>query len=152
MATSSNNTVFHYGHRDHTLEDLKHEEVYDDHSIPLTELCARLETDLDVGLDEGEARRRLQENGPNALPRIPPKAWWRLLLKHVFGAFSVLLWVAAVLCIVCYLVEEHMHPDGPKDNLFLGVLILIIIAITSVFGYFQASSVYEQEVVPLNRR
>ncbi|KAE8743481.1 hypothetical protein FOCC_FOCC010933, partial [Frankliniella occidentalis] len=145
MATSSNNTVFHYGHRDHTLEDLKHEEVYDDHSIPLTELCARLETDLDVGLDEGEARRRLQENGPNALPRIPPKAWWRLLLKHVFGAFSVLLWVAAVLCIVCYLVEEHMHPDGPKDNLFLGVLILIIIAITSVFGYFQASSVYEQE-------
>ncbi|KAK3930546.1 Sodium/potassium-transporting ATPase subunit alpha, partial [Frankliniella fusca] len=131
MASTSNNTVMHFGHRDHTLEDLKHEELYDDHSIPLTELCARLGTDLDVGLDEVEARRRLQESGPNALPRIPPKAWWRLLLKHVFGAFSVLLWVAAVLCIVCYLVERNAHPDTPQDNLFLGVLILIIIAITS---------------------
>ncbi|KAJ1526859.1 hypothetical protein ONE63_008417 [Megalurothrips usitatus] len=122
---------------DHTLEDLKHDESYDDHVIPLAELCARYATDLDVGLDEVEARRRLQEHGPNALPRIPPRAWWRLLAKHVFGAFSALLWVAALLCIACFLVERRSDPDAPQDNLFLGVLILAIIAVTSVFGFLQ---------------
>lgn len=79
----------------------------------------------------------LQDNGPNALPRIPPTPWWRLLGKHVFGAFSVLLWVASVLCIVCYLVELNANPSGPADNLFLGLLILVIIIITSLFGYLQ---------------
>lgn len=122
---------------DHTLEDLKHDDCYDDHLIPLAALCLRYGTDLQQGLAGEEAQRRLRRDGPNALPSIRPTPWWRLLAKHLFGAFSGLLWAAAALCISCFLIEQHTDPHAPRDNLFLGVLILVIITITSLFGYLQ---------------
>lgn len=55
------------------------------------------------------------------------------MLKHLFGGFSILLWVAAVLAFVSYGVWRELA----SDNLYIGVVLVVVVLITGAFSYYQ---------------
>jgi Ca2+-transporting ATPase len=64
------------------------------------EVAARLETDPTHGLTEADARRRLQEHGPNALAEPKPAPVWKQFLKHYREYMQIVLVVAAVVSLL----------------------------------------------------
>ena len=70
------------------------------HALSPTETLESLQTDAATGLAATEARRRLADRGPNALPEAPPKPWWRTLLRQFASPLIVILFVAAGLAVM----------------------------------------------------
>jgi sodium/potassium-transporting ATPase subunit alpha len=55
----------------------------------------------------------------------------------LFGGFALLLWLGAILCFIAYGITEATYDDAPKDNLWLGVALAVVVIMTGVFSYFQ---------------
>ena len=70
------------------------------HSMPLEEVAARLDTRLDSGLSDAEAKRRLAEGGPNELEAARSVAPWRLFLEQFKNVLILILLAAVGLSIV----------------------------------------------------
>ncbi|XP_018651567.1 putative na+/k+ atpase alpha subunit [Schistosoma mansoni] len=121
------------------LNELKQELDMDEHRISLDELYSRLSTDPQSGLTAEQAKTRLERDGPNAL--TPPKTTpeWVKFCKTLFGGFSLLLWIGAVLCFIAFSIESGTHEDPPKDNLYLGIVLSVVVVVTGCFSYYQES-------------
>ncbi|KAA3680616.1 sodium/potassium-transporting ATPase subunit alpha [Paragonimus westermani] len=119
------------------LDDLKQELDMDEHRISLDELYLRLSSDPVNGLTADQAKLRLDRDGPNAL--TPPKTTpeWVKFCKQLFGGFSLLLWVGAILCFIAFSIESSAYEDPPKDNLYLGIVLAAVVFITGCFSYYQ---------------
>jgi len=119
------------------LDDLKQELELDEHKVPIEELFQRLTVNPDTGLSMTEGRRRYERDGPNAL--TPPKTIpeWVKFCKNLFGGFSLLLWVGAILCFIAYSIEAASEEEPANDNLYLGVVLTTVVVITGVFSYYQ---------------
>jgi sodium/potassium-transporting ATPase subunit alpha len=67
-------------------------------------------------LTSQQAKANLERDGPNCL--TPPKTTpeWIKFCKQLFGGFSMLLWVGAILCYVAYAIEYSQNPDILGDN------------------------------------
>lgn len=124
---------------DKDLDGLKQELELDEHKISQEELFTRLNVNPDTGLSAAEAKRRFERDGPNAL--TPPKQTpeWIKFCKNLFGGFSLLLWVGALLCFVAYTIESTAEEEPNNDNLYLGVVLTAVVVITGVFSYYQES-------------
>ena len=63
-----------------------------------------------------QAKANLARDGPNAL--TPPKTTpeWVKFCKQLFGGFSMLLWIGAILCYVAYAIEVSTNPETLGDN------------------------------------
>lgn len=63
-----------------------------------------------------QAKAIFERDGPNAL--TPPKTTpeWVKFCKNLFGGFSMLLWVGAILCFVAYSIEVSTEEDVLGDN------------------------------------
>src|SRR5579863_3613174 len=87
------------------LDDLKQELEIDDHKIPLNQLLSRHQTNTETGLSPSQAKTNFERYGPNAL--TPPKTTpeWVKFCKNLFGGFSLLLWIGAVLCYIAYSIQ-----------------------------------------------
>jgi sodium/potassium-transporting ATPase subunit alpha len=92
---------------------------------------------LNKGLTEDNAKKVYDRDGPNALspPKTTPE--WVKFAKNLFGGFALLLWVGAILCFVAYGISEATYDDAPKDNLWLGIALTIVVVLTGCFSYFQ---------------
>lgn len=125
------------GKKKEELDDLKKEMELDEHKISLDELSARFGTSFETGLTYDRAKQVLERDGPNALspPKTTPE--WVKFCKQLFGGFALLLWAGAILCFVAYGITEATYDDAPKDNLWLGVALAIVVVMTGVFSYFQ---------------
>ncbi|MCB1237055.1 MAG: cation-transporting P-type ATPase, partial [Verrucomicrobiae bacterium] len=66
-------------------------------AMPVEAVRETLRTDPESGLDEGEARRRLERHGPNRVETIARPSPWRILLRQFRGLIVALLGAAAVL-------------------------------------------------------
>ena len=66
-----------------------------------------------------QAKAIFERDGPNAL--TPPKTTpeWVKFCKNLFGGFSMLLWVGAILCFVAYSIEVSTEEDVLGDNVCL---------------------------------
>nr|CAD2171846.1 unnamed protein product [Meloidogyne enterolobii] len=119
------------------LAELKKEMKMDEHRIPLEELCAAYETDIERGLTSAQAEKVLARDGLNALspPRTTPE--WVKFCKNLFGGFALLLWVGALLCYVAHTVDAMTLEHPSKDNLYLGIVLMTVVIITGCFQYFQ---------------
>ncbi len=114
------------------LASAKQETQTDLHLIPLTELPARLQTNFETGLEEAAVRRRQAADGLNRLEPPPTVPRWVKFAAHIFEGFSALLWVGAALCIFAYALDP-----AEEDNLYLGVLLVVVVLCSGVFSYLQ---------------
>jgi magnesium-transporting ATPase (P-type) len=80
--------------------------------------------DPSQGLSAAEARRRLQRDGPNELPRPRPPSAVGSLLAQLTHFFAVLLWFAVVMAWVAGMVE-------------LAVAIAVVVVVNAVFAFVQ---------------
>lgn len=114
--------------------ELKKELDMDEHMVTVEELCARYNTDVRRGLSSAEAKKRLDENGPNRL--TPPKETPAIVkfANQLFNGFAILLWVGALLCFVGYALAS-VDPS----NLYLGIVLVLVVIITGIFGFVQES-------------
>uniref|UniRef100_A0A914P1Z9 Na(+)/K(+)-exchanging ATPase n=1 Tax=Panagrolaimus davidi TaxID=227884 RepID=A0A914P1Z9_9BILA len=99
------------------IDELKKEVKMDEHQISIEELMKRYGSDIHKGLKTNEAEKKLALDGPNQLspPKTTPK--WLKFCKNLFGGFSLLLWIGAILCIVAYVVDLFTKHDPSKDNI-----------------------------------
>lgn len=119
------------------MNELKKELELDDHKIPLEELYKRRNTSGDKGLTTAQAKEHLEKDGYNEL--TPPKTTpeWIKFCKQLFGGFSTLLWIGAILCFIAYTIEASNNANAMKDNLYLGIVLASVVIITGIFSYFQ---------------
>ena len=75
------------------------------------------------GLDDDEARRRLAEHGPNALPETPATPLWRRFLAQFQSALIYLLLFALVFDVATWLWEEG--GGWPAEAIALAAVLLL---------------------------
>ncbi|CAH1797437.1 unnamed protein product [Owenia fusiformis] len=119
------------------LDNLKQELEMDEHKIPIEDLYQRLGTDPNIGLTVQRAKEILLRDGPNCLspPKTTPE--WVKFCKQLFGGFSTLLWIGAILCFVAYSIQASTYEEPPGDNLYLGIVLTAVVLVTGVFAYYQ---------------
>ncbi|XP_062816444.1 sodium/potassium-transporting ATPase subunit alpha-2-like [Anolis carolinensis] len=119
------------------LDDLKKEVDIDDHKLSLEELTQKYKTDLSTGLTTTQAAEILARDGPNALTPPPTTPEWVKFCRQLFGGFSILLWIGAVLCFIAYGIQELMESHAQMDHLYLGIVLTSVVVITGFFSYYQ---------------
>lgn len=83
------------------------------------------------GLSEAEAKRRLEEYGPNRIQEVKKKPFILRLVAHFTHFLAVLLWFAASLCFL----SEYLNPgEGMRT---LGFAITAVICINALFTFLQ---------------
>merc|ERR1719220_3144185 len=121
------------------LDDLKKEMEIEDHKIPVEELFKKYKCNPETGLTAAQAKANLERDGPNALTPPPTTPEWVKFLKTLFGGFSCLLWLGALLCFLAYGIQASTLEEPPDDNLYLGVVLSAVVIITGIFSYYQES-------------
>jgi sodium/potassium-transporting ATPase subunit alpha len=119
------------------MNELKKELELDEHKVSFDELFARRKTSAEKGLTTAQAKEYLEKEGYNEL--TPPKTTpeWIKFCKQLFGGFSTLLWIGAILCFIAYAIEASNNANAMKDNLYLGIVLASVVIITGIFSYFQ---------------
>ena len=70
------------------------------HTLSVDQVVDAHDIDLECGLDEDEARRRLETYGPNEVESTEQTPWWRILLDQFLDPLIYILMVAAVVALV----------------------------------------------------
>ena len=97
----------------------------------IDEVAAALTTDIHRGLDETEARARLDWFGPNELPAAPPVPAWRRFLAQFTDVLVVLLLVATAISLVLWAFD-------PEEALpYEALAILAVVLLNATMGYVQ---------------
>merc|ERR1711971_924830 len=110
-----------------------------DHRLSPEELYKKYQVNPETGLTSAQAKANLERDGPNALTPPPTTPVWIKFLKTLFGGFSMLLWLGAVLCFLAYSIQATTLEEPPDDNLYLGIVLTAVVVITGVFSYYQES-------------
>uniref|UniRef100_A0A9J8AKE7 Sodium/potassium-transporting ATPase subunit alpha n=1 Tax=Cyprinus carpio carpio TaxID=630221 RepID=A0A9J8AKE7_CYPCA len=119
------------------MDDLKKEVDLDDHKLTMDELHRKYGTDLTRGLSSSRVKEILARDGPNALTPPPTTPEWVKFCKQLFGGFSTLLWIGAILCFLAYGIQAASEDEPANDNLYLGIVLAAVVIITGCFSYYQ---------------
>ncbi|XP_054238808.1 sodium/potassium-transporting ATPase subunit alpha-1 [Indicator indicator] len=125
------------GKKERDMDELKKEVQMDDHKLSLDELHRKYGTDLSRGLTPARAAEILARDGPNALTPPPTTPEWVKFCRQLFGGFSLLLWIGAILCFLAYAIQSLTEDEPTNDNLYLGVVLAAVVIITGCFSYYQ---------------
>jgi len=71
---------------------------------------------LSQGLTNQRAQDILARDGPNALTPPPTTPEWVKFCRQLFGGFSILLWIGAILCFLAYGIQAAMEDEPSNDN------------------------------------
>lgn len=105
----------------------------DAHATELAELQEALQTRR-VGLEQTEARERLEQYGPNSLPKQEKDPAWKRFLAQFRDPLVLTLLAAAAIAVF---VAFH-HPHGSFLSRFAdAIAILLIVLLNAVIGYYQ---------------
>ena len=83
------------------------------------------------GLTEAEARRRLEEFGPNEVERLATRHWSVMVIGQLTHFFAIVLWLAAGLA---FLAESYQPGEGMAT---LGLAIVAVVLINGGFSFWQ---------------
>ncbi|TRZ00058.1 hypothetical protein DNTS_028882 [Danionella cerebrum] len=119
------------------LDDLKKEVPLTEHKMSIEEVCRKYNTDIVQGLTNARAAEYLARDGPNALTPPPTTPEWVKFCRQLFGGFSILLWIGAILCFLAYAIQAATEDEPAGDNLYLGIVLSAVVIITGCFSYFQ---------------
>lgn len=117
--------------------DLKRDLELDVHKIPLQDLLQRFGSDVHSGLNDNQVEDSQKEHGLNELTPPPKTPEWVRFCKNLFSGFSMLLWIGAFLCFIAYFIQSLNNEDPPKDNLYLGIVLALVVTVTGIFSYYQ---------------
>lgn len=82
------------------------------HSIELKTLISMLKTDKETGITQDEAARRLEEFGPNEIPK-PHQSFWQVYLAPLLNTLIVIY--LAMTALICLLALVYLFIN-PKDT------------------------------------
>ncbi|XP_064413492.1 sodium/potassium-transporting ATPase subunit alpha-1 isoform X2 [Latimeria chalumnae] len=102
--------------KERDMDELKKEVALDDHKLSLDEIQRKYGTDLTRGLTTNRAAEILARDGPNALTPPPTTPEWVKFCRQLFGGFSILLWIGAILCFLAYGIQAAMEDEPVNDN------------------------------------
>lgn len=71
---------------------------------------------LPQGLNNATAAEILARDGPNALTPPPTTPEWVKFCRQLFGGFSILLWIGAILCFLAYSIQAATEDEPVNDN------------------------------------
>lgn len=54
--------------------------------------------------------------GPNHITPAPKIPSWVIFCKNLFGGFSLILWIACVLCLVTFSIQSDLMEQPPYEN------------------------------------
>merc|ERR1711963_854473 len=111
----------------------------DVHKVPMPELYQRLGTNPDTGLTNAQVKHNQERDGLNRLTPPPQTPEWVKFCQNLFGGFSLLLWLGAILCFLAYGIQASTFEEPPDDNLYLGVVLTAVVVVTGIFSYYQES-------------
>ena len=107
--------------------------IFDDHLIELDEFIKRYETSISDGLSDSQVKIRQERDGKNVLTKKKSKPLILRYLNEVFGGYNVILWIATILCFICW------RPLGGEEpsvyNLVLAIFLFVAIIIQSTFSF-----------------
>lgn len=103
-----------------------------EHMMTIEETLAHHGTNRETGLSDAEQQAKEKKYGLNRLTPPPTTPMWLLFIHHLTGFFSLLLWVAAILCFIGYALDNVQ-----VENLYLGVVLSSVVLITGVFSFYQ---------------
>lgn len=126
------------------MNNLKQELEMDEHQIKIEELFERYEVDAASGLTFDQVQESRKIHGENCLTPPPTVPEWIKFCKQLFGGFSILLWIGAILCWVAYVIEWCQHGDVGLENVWLGFILAGVVIISGVFSYYQVSKSHTQ--------
>uniref|UniRef100_A0A3P8XJG0 Sodium/potassium-transporting ATPase subunit alpha n=1 Tax=Esox lucius TaxID=8010 RepID=A0A3P8XJG0_ESOLU len=89
------------------------------------------------GLTSAQAREILLRDGPNTLTPPPTTPEWVKFCRQLFGGFSMLLWIGAILCFLAYTIQAVSEEEPANDNLYLGIVLSVVVIVTGCFSYYQ---------------
>ena len=115
-------------------QDLKGEVEMDEHIIPMEDLFQRYETSIERGLSSAKHAQVLERDGPNALtpPKITP--WYVKFGRHLFGGFSLLLWIAAFLALCGFALDPNGQENVSSNDISFSTLLIDPRRPTAVLG------------------
>lgn len=118
------------------MHELKQDLSMEEHKIDIPSLFSRLNTDPKSGLMPEQALANLQRDGPNEVtpPFITPL--WLKFAKQLFGGFSLLMWIGALLSFIAYAIECSMIENAPGDNLYLAIVLTAVVLVTGCFSFY----------------
>jgi sodium/potassium-transporting ATPase subunit alpha len=119
--------------------DSKEEEAKNDGDIDITEhnldlqgVLDKFDVTLNNGLNDDQVQDRHNTYGDNLLTPPDANPWYCLLLHEMTGFFSLLLWLAAALCYLAYILDNTI-----PDNLYLGIVLTAVTWMTGCFSFYQ---------------
>uniref|UniRef100_A0A5F8H2G3 Sodium/potassium-transporting ATPase subunit alpha n=1 Tax=Monodelphis domestica TaxID=13616 RepID=A0A5F8H2G3_MONDO len=89
------------------------------------------------GLTSTRAAEILTRDGLNVLTPFKDTPEIIKFLKQMVGGFSSLLWAGAILCFIAYVIEFTKDSSVSMDNLFLGIVLVLVVILTGMFAYYQ---------------
>lgn len=121
------------------MRELKSEVQFDEHLMSIEDLEHKYSTSHVQGLTTEQSIAKLQKNGMNCL--TPPRSTPEVLkfAKHMFSGFSSLLLVASAMCLLLFIVTTARTGNYhlQEDNLYLGIILFLVVLVTSCFSYYQ---------------
>lgn len=115
-------------------------------SLTIEETKEALQTDVENGLTNEEARKRLEKYGPNKLQEKKKKSWIRIFFEQMHNPMIYVLFaaVAVTIGISVYETISHINSGAVVNNWFLDVgdwpdvaIILAVVILNSVIGTVQ---------------
>ena len=108
------------------------------HTLPLDEIVRRLGIVLQTGLDDDEARRRLEQHGPNELVDRGTRSPWSILWGQLKGTLVVILILAAMGSAGIGIFElSHSGRQRGWDEIYDAIAIAVIIIMNTILGFLQ---------------
>jgi sodium/potassium-transporting ATPase subunit alpha len=120
------------GDKDSALNSKKDDIPIVEHMMSIEEALAEHKVSFDKGLSTEQAQQLYDQWGPNALTPPPSTPLCIVFLHHLTGFFSLLLWLAAVLCMVAWILDQ-----AAVENLYLAIVLSVVVLLTGAFSFYQ---------------
>jgi magnesium-transporting ATPase (P-type) len=67
------------------------------HAMNINDVLNELQSDMENGLSEKEANQRIEDYGPNEIPKGQTRSWWKRLLLQFHNVLIYVLMAAAII-------------------------------------------------------
>ncbi|MFQ5832634.1 MAG: cation-translocating P-type ATPase [Candidatus Thorarchaeota archaeon] len=110
------------------------------HSLPLQEVLKELEVDPDKGLSKADVRRRTEQYGPNAIPRVRG-SFWKVYLAPILNWLINIYLISSIALIVLAYAFPSTENQLAQATVWLGIV--AINCLVAIFQQYRAQKKLE---------